>query len=288
MMSQFIGDSIDSSVDELVEMLSSQETLSPNRRSQVTRIVAVPTSEHVAQIVGKSGIKIKNLRAATQTCIKTPLRNDEPVFTISGPEANVDKVVKVIQQASDHFTRLMESRSNACAVGEVTIQVPVPQQYVGVVVGRNGSVIMRIKEQTRTRINTPKGDSQTPAFEVTGSQINVMAAKEAIEDKVRQAIMLKDSTAYDPDLSHKTKALNEAINWPSCPPLSVKSSNMMSFNFDVNDKKSSVPLTFINEWSPSGSLFQRRAMSPVGCHFNQFMDHSMSPRFDSNMNSFQF
>jgi len=47
----------------------------------------------------------------------------------------------------------------------------VPQQYVGVVVGRGGTVIMKIKEQTNTRINTPKDDSPATAFEVTGSQV---------------------------------------------------------------------------------------------------------------------
>lgn len=41
-------------VEDLVLMLSSQEMEpSVDRRPQVTEIIAVPTSEHVAQIVGK-------------------------------------------------------------------------------------------------------------------------------------------------------------------------------------------------------------------------------------------
>ena len=127
---------------------------------------------HSFKTKGKSGSKIKNLRTATQTRIKTPIRGDDPVFTVSGTEANVNRVLSVIKQASDHFSRLMESRSNPCAVGEVTTFVEVPQQYVGAVVGRNGCVIMKIKEQTRTRINTPKDDSMVARFEVTGSLVN--------------------------------------------------------------------------------------------------------------------
>ena len=49
-----------------------------------------------------------------------------------------------------------------------------------------------------------------------------MAAKEAIEDKVRQAVMLKDWTAYDPDLSHNTESLTQPIDWP---PASSSSSS---------------------------------------------------------------
>ena len=93
------------------------------------------------------------------------------MFTVTGTPENVAVAAQAIRGAADHFTRLMQEKSSACAVGEITILVPVPQQYVGVVVGRNGSVIMKIKEQTNTRINTPKGDSALPCFEVTGNRV---------------------------------------------------------------------------------------------------------------------
>jgi predicted PilT family ATPase len=80
-----------------------------------------------------------------------------------------------IKKASDHFTDLMNSRSSFCAPGEITIWVSVPQQYVGVVVGRNGSTIMKIKEQTNTRINTPKDDAPETAFEVTGTWVRAQS-----------------------------------------------------------------------------------------------------------------
>ncbi len=60
--------------------------------------------------------------------------------------------------------------------GEITVWVTVPQQYVGVVVGRNGSTIMKIKEQTNTRINTPKDDAPETAFEVTGTWVRAQSS----------------------------------------------------------------------------------------------------------------
>ena len=57
-MSAFVeeyNNSNDYNVDELVVMLSSQELSAPNWSPQVTKLIRVPTSEHVAQIVGKCG-----------------------------------------------------------------------------------------------------------------------------------------------------------------------------------------------------------------------------------------
>lgn len=203
------------SLTDLVTMLSAQEvnanSPTDSRRVMITEVIHVPTSEHVAQIVGKAGSKIKALRAKTNTCIKTPLRGDQPIFTITGNPDDVRMARLAIQHAAQHFTNLMTSRSNSCAPGEVTILVPVPQQYVGVVVGRGGTVIMKIKEQTNTRINTPKDDSPATAFEVTGSQVNVLAAKEAIEEKVRQAFQLRSSSIFDPDLNKSVLNHNSKV-----------------------------------------------------------------------------
>jgi len=129
----------------------------------------------IPELLGKTGSKIKKLRALTQTVIKTPLRGEDPIFTVTGTRQNVEIAAQAIRGASDHYTRLMKEQSNACDFGEVTIHVPVPHKYVGVVVGRNGSVIMEIKQKTNTRINTPKGDATTPCFKVTGLLVCLFA-----------------------------------------------------------------------------------------------------------------
>ena len=64
---------------------SLEDLKSTQRRSQnMTECVPVPSSEHVAEIVGRQGCKIKALRAKTNTYIKTPVRGEEPVFVVTG------------------------------------------------------------------------------------------------------------------------------------------------------------------------------------------------------------
>jgi hypothetical protein len=72
----------------------------------VTESVEVPSSEHVAEIVGRQGCKIKKLRAETNTYIKTPIRGDDPVFVITGKFEDVVDAKREIECAAEHFTQV--------------------------------------------------------------------------------------------------------------------------------------------------------------------------------------
>ncbi|KAJ7994336.1 hypothetical protein DPEC_G00264810, partial [Dallia pectoralis] len=167
------------------------------RRKSVntTECVSVPTSEHVAEIVGRQGCKIKALRAKTNTYIKTPMRGEQPVFVVTGRKEDVAMAKREIQSAAEHFSLIRASRNKtgplAVAVvpglpgipslaGQTTIQVRVPYRVVGLVVGPKGATIKRIQQQTHTYIVTPSRDKE-PVFEVTGMPENVDRAREEIE-----------------------------------------------------------------------------------------------------------
>lgn len=170
------------------------------KSNNVTECVPVPTSEHVAEIVGRQGCKIKALRAKTNTYIKTPIRGEEPVFVITGRPDDVAAAKREIIAAADHFTQIRAARKNASVAasatsfapfsssppsGEehVTIHVRVPYRVVGLVVGPKGATIKRIQQNTNTYIVTPSRDKE-PCFEVTGSRENVEKAKEEIESYI--------------------------------------------------------------------------------------------------------
>lgn len=170
------------------------------KSNNVTECVPVPTSEHVAEIVGRQGCKIKALRAKTNTYIKTPIRGEEPVFVITGRPDDVAAAKREILSAADHFTQIRAARKNASVTanttsfvpfsssppsGEehVTIHVRVPYRVVGLVVGPKGATIKRIQQNTNTYIVTPSRDKE-PCFEVTGSRENVEKAKEEIESYI--------------------------------------------------------------------------------------------------------
>lgn len=165
------------------------------KTQNMTEYVSVPTSEHVAEMVGKQGCKIKALREKTNTYIKTPLRGEEPVFVVTGRKEDVATARGIIQSAAEHFTQIRASRNrhaflasqalnmgtgDACCPGTMTLQVRVPYGFVGLVVGRKGARIKRIQQQTHTYIVTPSKEKE-PLFEITGLPENVEIAKEEID-----------------------------------------------------------------------------------------------------------
>lgn len=79
----------------------------------ITESVPVPSSEHVAEIVGRQGCKIKALRAKTNTYIKTPIRGEQPQFVITGRKEDVITAKREIQLAADHFSQIRARRGGA-------------------------------------------------------------------------------------------------------------------------------------------------------------------------------
>ncbi|KAL7634194.1 UNVERIFIED_CONTAM: hypothetical protein RMT77_015523 [Armadillidium vulgare] len=163
-----------------------------SRRSQnMTECVAVPSSEHVAEIVGRQGCKIKALRAKTNTYIKTPVRGEEPVFVVTGRKEDVAMARREILSAAEHFSQIRACRKNNLngsmapgpptnVPGQITISVRVPYRVVGLVVGPKGATIKRIQQQSHTYIVTPSRDKE-PVFEVTGLPDSVEHARKEIE-----------------------------------------------------------------------------------------------------------
>ncbi|XP_038559485.1 RNA-binding protein MEX3B-like [Micropterus salmoides] len=166
--------------------------LSRRKSVNTTECVAVPSSEHVAEIVGRQGCKIKALRGKTNTYIKTPVRGEQPVFVVTGRKEDVAMAKREILSAAEHFSLIRASRNKTgplAAVtgpgtpslpGQTTIQVRVPYRVVGLVVGPKGATIKRIQQQTHTYIVTPSRDKE-PVFEVTGMPENVDRARDEIE-----------------------------------------------------------------------------------------------------------
>lgn len=171
-----------------------------SKKSQnTTECVPVPSSEHVAEIVGRQGCKIKGLRAKTNTYIKTPVRGEEPVFVVTGRKEDVNAAKNEILSAAEHFTHIRLQRKNNIngvtlgtvgitgqqgvinqVPGQTTIQVRVPYRVVGLVVGPKGATIKRIQQTTNTYIITPSREKE-PVFEVTGLPDNVENARKEIE-----------------------------------------------------------------------------------------------------------
>ncbi|XP_051981561.1 RNA-binding E3 ubiquitin-protein ligase MEX3C-like [Xyrauchen texanus] len=190
-----------------------RSSLNARRKSvNTTECVMVPTSEHVAEIVGRQGCKIKALRGKTNTYIKTPVRGEEPMFVVTGRKEDVIMAKCEILSAAEHFSLIRASRNKlspgpglssipSCHPGQTTIQVRVPYRMVGLVVGPKGTTIKKIQQQTHTYIVTPSRDKE-PVFEVTGMPENVDRAREEIEAYIALRTAGSVDTSVDEDDFH--------------------------------------------------------------------------------------
>ena len=105
-----------------------EELMRASKTSQnVTESVPVPSSEHVAEIVGRQGCKIKALRAKTNTYIKTPIRGETPMFVITGRKEDVQTAKREIQLAADHFSQIRARRGSGSSSNSST-QLISPRQ----------------------------------------------------------------------------------------------------------------------------------------------------------------
>uniref|UniRef100_A0AC35TMT9 KH domain-containing protein n=1 Tax=Rhabditophanes sp. KR3021 TaxID=114890 RepID=A0AC35TMT9_9BILA len=190
--------------------------------TNVTNTIIVPSSEHVAEIVGRQGCKIKALRAKTNTYIKTPVRGEPPMFVVTGRLEDIIEAIKEIECAAEHFTQIRASRRHSQggmpAPGHVTAYVRVPLRVVGLVVGPKGATIKRIQQDTHTYIITPSREKE-PAFEhlqfkVTGLPDNVDSARKEIEHHIylRTGSLPITSLSSDVDLATNGIAQVSTIN----------------------------------------------------------------------------
>src|SRR5436190_8609979 len=108
-----------------------------------TECVSVPSSNHVAEIVGKRGSKIKGLQAKTNTFIIPPKRYEEPVFVISGRKEDVAYAKRELLNASDYFSKIRGNEpvwsplhpnlQNSCSQEYITIQIHAPYHLAGLI-----------------------------------------------------------------------------------------------------------------------------------------------------------
>ena len=117
------------------------------------------------------------------------MKDEEPVFIITGRKENIQTAKREILEISANFSRMRSSKlyGNGQEVSElVRMELWVPYDMVGLVVGPKGATIVQIQESTQTYIKTPNRD-QKPVFRISGIAENVLRAK----DKIRSHVLLR-------------------------------------------------------------------------------------------------
>ena len=168
----------------------------------ITQSVTVPSSDHVAKIVGRKGWRIMPLRAKAR--IMAPARGERPIFIISGRPEDVEEVKRELIIAANRITASLAFRkktamilqSQSPAEEPIIIDVPVPRRAVGLVVGLKGTMIKSIQELTNTFIVTPPKHLKKQCFIVSGKPEDVERARRKIDCCVA---MRREGSALDSD-----------------------------------------------------------------------------------------
>lgn len=170
----------------------------------ITESVPVPSSEHVAEIVGRQGCKIKALRAKTNTYIKTPIRGEQPQFVITGRKEDVITAKREIQLAADHFSQIRARRGNGA-------NTPIQGQQL-------------IPSPCHTRQGTP-----TPPINTPGKTNSVSSSSSS-------------SISLSPPSVHKINTLNQGMASSISPKLTEGVPDHLINSLDTNELQSSCTL----------------------------------------------
>ncbi len=148
---------------ELMEMATRME-------NEKSRDILIEHRFH-RSIIGTKGENIRDIRDKyNQVQITFPdsgMKSD--VVTLRGPKQDVDKCYKFLQQLA------LELVTN-----NYMTSVPIFKKFHKNIIGKGGSTINKIKEDTETRIEIPTESSDSDVIQITGKKKNVEKAKSQI------------------------------------------------------------------------------------------------------------
>ena len=123
-------------------------------------------------IIGYRGETIRELKekyAQVTFIIPSPSENTD-IIKLRGPKEDVDKSHK------DLMKLVKEIQENSHV-----IDVPIFKQFHKYIIGKGGSNIKKIRDETQTKIDLPaEGDTSNDVIVITGKKANVLDAKERI------------------------------------------------------------------------------------------------------------
>uniref|UniRef100_A0A1I8I3Z9 KH domain-containing protein n=1 Tax=Macrostomum lignano TaxID=282301 RepID=A0A1I8I3Z9_9PLAT len=156
------------------------------------------------------GQRIKQLREQLKVWVKTPSRDEPPIFEVTGLPEKLAEAKCHILRMSEHFTKVQQERMQRTEPNRMEDRLYVEQDKVGLIVGANGQTIRWVQQLSDTHIATPRKQESFPGlpppqtyFTICGATDKVKFAKQLICEYVTlrcQGLWL------DPDLEPSAEA----------------------------------------------------------------------------------
>jgi len=160
----------------------------PNNRGSGYPLRILVPSDFVGAIIGRKGQTIRNI--TTQSRARVDVHRDdnsgliEKVISIYGQPENCTNACKEI-------LKVMQQEAHATSRGEVVLKMLADDRYCGRIIGKEGKVIKKIREDTDTKI-TVSNVQEVPAMypdrviTIRGAIDNMANSEAAISNKLRE------------------------------------------------------------------------------------------------------
>ncbi|KAM6949641.1 vigilin [Aplochiton taeniatus] len=172
---------------ELIEMVQRME----NER---TKDLIVEQKYH-RTIIGQKGEKIKEVREKFPEVIinfPDPAQKSD-IVQLRGPKNEVEKCAKFLQRL---IADLIEN--------SFSVSVPIFKQFHKNIIGKGGTNIKKIREETNTKIDLPTENSNSEMIVITGRKSNCEAARERILAIQRELANIKEAEVTIPAKLHNS------------------------------------------------------------------------------------
>ncbi|KAK7600960.1 hypothetical protein V9T40_008401 [Parthenolecanium corni] len=139
-----------------------------NFQTQANVSISIP-KEHHRWVLGKSGQRLKELEARTNTKISIPNIHDQSdKITVVGTRESIEKALHEIKVISDEQSKKAFER------------IKVPKIYYPFITGANNEKLNQLINETNTRINIPPPSVESDEITITGEKEGVENAKNRI------------------------------------------------------------------------------------------------------------
>jgi len=157
-----------------------------------TKDILIDQRFHKA-IIGAQGSNIKEIRDKfNQVQISFPDSSKQSdVVSLRGPKEDLDKCYKHLQ----HLAQEMSASSHKA-------EVHIFKEVIRNVIGKGGAKIRQIREETDTKIDLPKENSDSDVITITGKKENVEKAKTLIENIQKELANIKEIAVEIPQEYH--------------------------------------------------------------------------------------
>lgn len=152
------------------------------------------SADFVGQLIGKGGETINAVSRETGAGIEVSKddRAPERVVTLTGTAEAVDRAARMVEdvvgRARERGQSRVESGASVAGEGERRKLIHVPQEYVGMLIGKGGEKIKAMQSGTGARIEVSRDDGVADrTVTVTGKQDAIDKATFAIEDTLKRA-----------------------------------------------------------------------------------------------------